>query len=451
MPTTPIFPLPLSPFEAYMVADDSPRYPMTVVVAAEFEGIFEPGALQAAVDEILPRHPLLSSRVIRTPHGHAWEPVAGASCPVTLLAADDPPPQPPARIDLTRQVGLRLHLRQAGSRAEVVMVFHHACTDAQGGVTFLADVLAAYATRVDPDHGSGPPARDLELLRTRATLGGDGESGTATAPGLGPLITEAWRWLRGRPAPIAPETPGPSAEEPEPWGFPEFQHHTFGVDETAALRRLAHARDASLNDLLLAELMMTISAWNEENGGTTKDPLRVCMPQTLRDDAAAPAPAMNAIGYSFLTRDSTELRDPDALLASIQEETTFIKRWRLGAVFNRGLEWGLKVPGLVRWTTRDSRCLSTVVLSNLGDPMRPFCEGLQTAEGQVTAGGVRLVRLLFTPPVRSNTRVALGVTETAGRLSVAARFDPYVFTPASGRRFLQRYVQRLETRGGLRS
>ncbi len=54
-----VFPLHLTPFENYMVADDRPEYPMTFIVEFEFDGQLDPPAFEAAIDDALQRHPLL--------------------------------------------------------------------------------------------------------------------------------------------------------------------------------------------------------------------------------------------------------------------------------------------------------------------------------------------------------------------------------------------------------
>src|SRR5262245_65459356 len=56
-----VFPLPLVPFERYMVTDDWPSHPMTIPVVLEFKGELQQEALIVALREALVNHPLLRS------------------------------------------------------------------------------------------------------------------------------------------------------------------------------------------------------------------------------------------------------------------------------------------------------------------------------------------------------------------------------------------------------
>ena len=51
--------LPLTPFEEYMLADDRPRQPMTFWLKAEVRGRLDHGVWRQAIDDMLPRDPLL--------------------------------------------------------------------------------------------------------------------------------------------------------------------------------------------------------------------------------------------------------------------------------------------------------------------------------------------------------------------------------------------------------
>lgn len=151
----PLFPLSLSPFEAYMVADDRPRYPMTVLMAMEFVGEFRPSVLQGALNEVLLHHPLFRSHVVRRRGHGAWSPVDHPSCLIDFRGADAPIVKAEEGFDLIRETGLRLWVRQGGGRAALLMQFHHACADAIGGIEFLGDLLATYAAESQP---GGPPS-----------------------------------------------------------------------------------------------------------------------------------------------------------------------------------------------------------------------------------------------------------------------------------------------------
>src|SRR5262245_31743240 len=61
--TAALFPLPLAPFERYLLADDCPRYPMQFFCRLRFSGRFERAALEQAYGLSVGRHPLLRAVV----------------------------------------------------------------------------------------------------------------------------------------------------------------------------------------------------------------------------------------------------------------------------------------------------------------------------------------------------------------------------------------------------
>ena len=72
-----LFPLPLAPFEKYMMLDDHERQPMAFVIRLYFSGRFDEAAFQQAVQRAITRHPLLRSLVVGESFRRwKWQPVA---------------------------------------------------------------------------------------------------------------------------------------------------------------------------------------------------------------------------------------------------------------------------------------------------------------------------------------------------------------------------------------
>lgn len=61
-----LFPLPLVPFESYMLADDRPAYPMNCFARIRFHGRLDRAALSSAMSVAVSRHPPLSAVVRRS-------------------------------------------------------------------------------------------------------------------------------------------------------------------------------------------------------------------------------------------------------------------------------------------------------------------------------------------------------------------------------------------------
>ena len=71
-----VFPLPLSPFERYMVLDDSDAYPMSIVLIARLKGDLRRAVFEESVEFALRRHPLLMSKISKVRGlGWCWIPV----------------------------------------------------------------------------------------------------------------------------------------------------------------------------------------------------------------------------------------------------------------------------------------------------------------------------------------------------------------------------------------
>ena len=56
-----VLPLPLTPFEDYMLADDRPQWPMAFFLRLRARGEYSLSVLERAVQAALARHPLLRS------------------------------------------------------------------------------------------------------------------------------------------------------------------------------------------------------------------------------------------------------------------------------------------------------------------------------------------------------------------------------------------------------
>ena len=147
-PARDLFPLPLSPFEPYMALDDTDAYPMTFVLLIKLKGNLLREPFQHAVHIALKRHPLLASRICHIPgKGTCWVPVATAA--PQLFWGNSQLSQHFAlreaavweRIDLAREIGLRISVDADSDRADVLFGFHHACTDGIGAVQFIGDLL----------------------------------------------------------------------------------------------------------------------------------------------------------------------------------------------------------------------------------------------------------------------------------------------------------------------
>lgn len=441
-----VFPLPLVPFERYMLADDRPAYPMAFPIQLEFTGVFDRGQLEAAAVESVARHPLLGSLVHRGWAGRPFWQVARDQAPAIDWGERGEPLRFASgeAVDLKREVGLRLWVRQGGGRATLTAQFHHACCDGLGALRFLGDVLAGYANRVA---SAGPTAEpepvEAGALRDRADFQSDVPLPVGPARALWTTVREGGRWALRRVTPLAAEPEAARRAGPEP-DYPGIEAESLDAAEHDALRSVASRRGVTVNDLLLRDLFLTLGQWNAERGsGRPGDWLQVNMPVNLRQRLRDSLPAANKMSYTFLARRPAQLADPDALLEGIRAETAAIKQWGLGVLFQAGLRWAGHVPGLMPLVAARTGCCATAVLTNLGELSRRLGARFPRQDGRLVAGDVVLDDCRLVAPLRPLTRAAFAVASYRGRLILNARCDPRCFTPAAARELLGRFADRV--------
>lgn len=202
VPVAQHFPLPLAPFEWYMLEDDRPDYPMTFSLRLRLSGRIRREVFEAALDEARGRHPLLCARIEHRPRrGPCWE-LADEVSP--FLDWDDAgvPLRHPAgeAMDLTSEAGLRLWVRQDTGTASVILQFHHACCDGLGGLQFAGDLLAAYGIRT-VCRAVQPVLLPLDAGRlwTRGDFSQDAPSWMSRVRRLGTSLREAYYWCARHP------------------------------------------------------------------------------------------------------------------------------------------------------------------------------------------------------------------------------------------------------------
>ena len=453
-----LFPLHLSPIEIYMLADDHPGHPMSFVVQVQLSGQIEREAFESVLDEALDRHPLLRAH-IASGKGDApcWKLASESRRDVDWGSDEEPMTCPDGEsIELTKETGLRVWVRQGVNDARVLLQFHHACCDGTGAYRFLGDLLAAYGIRTTTT-GKAPSLGvvDASQLRTRKHRG----LGMA-AQGVPGMRRRAFKEL-GKlfwklPAPISPSTQatgnGERAED-----FPGFLCRSFDRVEHQQLRDAAQRCNVTFNDLLLRDLFLTLESWNRQYGSKRRWPwswfkrrwLRILMPTDLRGGEDYEMPATNLSGCTFLTRSVQACASPEALLTGIRDETAQIKQKRSGAAFMDMVYVASKVRWVLPFALSRNVCLSTAVLSNPADPSRRFTAQLPRQSGKIVCGNLVLEEITGVPPLRPKMRAAFSVSQYDRRLTISLRCDPHTFRLKDTAALLDQYMEQLRKSAGI--
>jgi len=439
-----LFPLPLAAFEQYMLTDDCAEYPADFFVRLRFAGRMDRPALEAAAAAALRRHPLLRAVVRARGKGRfEWVPAESPNLPFTWHAGARPVASAAdLHIDLRRRIGWHVHVAQQDDQAEMLCQFHHACCDGLGAMRFIEDVLAGYHNALSPP-GACQALRALDpgRLRQRGKFG------------LSPLkyLLRAHKELLGllgsteyfmhRPVPLAGSAPLPDAAACE---FPAIFAHTFSAADTDKLRKLVAQIGGTVNDLLLRDLFVAISAWNVGRDPQLRNRfVRIMIPTNLRNAGDEATPAANVVSMVHLDRRPHSASSLRGLSRLARLEMKICKNWRLGLTTIHYMQFFRLFPGGLRKLIPTHRCLATTVLSNLGDITRDMA--LPRRDGRLVAGNLTLEAIDAVPPIRTMTHASFGVLFYAGRLTIALQYDARRFTGADGADLLSSYVRQIET------
>lgn len=393
--------MPLSPFDRLMLADDRPGCPMSFFAEFQVSGPLCEHRLRQAVDRASRRHPLLRSRLVPHPSRPAWR--GSDTGPTFVWHPREPATTLWRAFDLRQESGLRVVVLDAGPlRHRAIIQVHHAVCDGVSALEYAGDVWAAYA---------GLEPRPFSVARGRRVS--VPEAAGAAQNGL----REAWAFARFRPVPLAPlptgaRPPAPPREDPAapPYAWMEFDKQT-----TDGLREAAIARGGSLNDLVVAAVMRAAVAWNRKAGRRAGN-VRITMPVSLRPPGHR-QPACNDLGYAFLDRRAEECVAAERLTESVAASTRWVLENQAARFFLDAIAALGRWPGLLWLATRLPVCFSTAVVSNVGDPARRMRCGVEAVDGRLKPDDVVIERCFGVPPSRPRTRVSIGATTYAGRLT----------------------------------
>lgn len=439
-----VFPLPLAPFEEYMLQDDRPGYRMTFLVEQSFAGEIDRTAFEAGVAEASRRHPLLRAFVQRRfLRRWQWTSADGVLPPVEWGALDQPVrfPDDPG-IDLRLEVGVRFFVRVGEGRSRLISQFHHACCDGMGAIQFLSDLFAAYTRALFPT-AEKPPAYqpvDEAHLSRRNDLRVHHDQ---TMPWRRLCLkTLGYCWKYGAHAPVS-IAQSPSGETPLP--YPGTLTKTLNASVQRKLRQVARRWDVTINELLVRELMLTIRDWNQRRTPLQEhDSISILVPTNLRNMDHDHMSAANVMSYVAFQRTAAELRQPQQTLESINEESRFYKRWRYGAAFLDGLRVLRWMPGLLRFILSRKRSLSTAILSCIGDPSLAITANFPVNEdGNPVLGNLVFDDLNTAPPIRPGSHAAFTTWHFSNKLRLGVRCDPQRFTLESAQSLLDLFTDRV--------
>lgn len=441
-----VLPLATTVFERYMLTDDRERHPMTFTIRLKFTGEVDRSAFDTAIERGVRRHPLLCANLATDEKGDLnWIPALDPRPYVDYGNETTPLHFPGAeRIDLRNNTGLRIWVRSGDGRTEMRFQFHHSCCDGIGAYSVVEDVLCAYHLAMCPDdHEAGFHTKEPERLRTRAQFGLTWWRVVCRLPQeIWGAVVGMFLFMVSRPQPlVAPEQPADA--EDDPTRLLDYPAHTFDVEESNRLRDVAKSSHATMNDLLMRDLIVAMHDWNEKQSPETEGRLlRVIVPMNLRVPGDEKMPAANVVAMVNIDRWYRMYRNPARLLRSIAWEMRFLQYFRFSIAFIRCITLLERIPNGLSYVTRANRCYATSVLSNMGRVL--YHAKLPRCDGKLVTGGLLLEGVESAPPVRPFVATSLTCLFYGGRLTLVQNYDRHHFTPEAANELLAATVRQIQ-------
>lgn len=403
---------------------DTPAEPANVHLEITLLGRLDPAAFRTAALAALAANPRTSSR--RAP-GHRlsrrffWEQTAQLEHdPVAFTACSDDDELASQRAGfiarapcLDTSPPVAVLVASSPESDHVILNVHHAAMDGQSCVELLREIARRYRDETGQADGGGPAVPD-----------------SPPQPVVAKLATAAqWSSARRLPARVAAERGG---------------HRGCGVlvltlPDVPAVPPLADGDKATLNDVLIAALMMTVDRWNADHGQRPRQ-IRITVPVNARPPGQQRA-AGNLSRLVTVTADPSALRDESGLLRGVARQVrharlnpsppvdgasraiaalwcpTSVKRWLLRAT--------LRTAGRL--------ACDTAMLTNLGNVASPPDFGAPAAAAMAFSSTAHMPRGL-----------SIGAVTVNGHLAVALRYNRALLDEAAAAEFAIRYQATLD-------
>ena len=452
-----------TPFEWYMLEDDTAKYPMVFTSHYIIQGELNLELMLQAFKEALLEQPLLRSRAVRTndQSRYAWEVQSETECCSTLVFGPShfTTVSSTKRIDPFDGPNCRLSLKQITNpldktvenkviRYLVSLQFHHAVTDGIGSFEFCSDFFNSYIRLFtkQTDNNSGLTKRRVcrkaistDLLIERGMLDRRIPHPVKASTAYLFLAKELVKFFFAFPARIRriryrPFLPEVSTRTRE---FSEIQHHdqealfkgecdVSGIEISGeivdVLRRYAQSHGGTLNHILLAA---TFRAFSKMHTGKFRfaQPWVAVLPVNMRRATKQRIPAHNGIGYAFIRRSQKACLDWYQNFESLKTEFDAIQDWKLAALFVDALDFIRRFP---RWLARRivrNMSPGSFVWSYIGDPFRRFPQKLVEKDQVPQLAQSEITDFFAAPPTRPGTETSILVTLWQDSVRLWFRFD----------------------------
>lgn len=401
---------PVTLLDEHFIHADSVRCPMSVHIEIRVSGSIDVGQLRSAIRIAAGKHPIARARLVPAQRGSKtlnWEILPELQFePLTVLRAENSQQLQRAReqlvsvsVPLDTAPPFRLYLVHYEGGDYLILNVSHAAADGLGSTRLMYSILRAYAGLSDRDGGID----SIGVRNIPATLKLEGNGQRRKR--LTNLVRETSQFTR-KVTPIAPQ--GASGKA----GYGLF-YLNLDPHEVGQLNAKRHV-PASINDLLVAALHMSLDTWNRDRGVAAGNH-RIMIPVNLRPREWWYEVFCNYSSSFHISTRPDQRKTPGGLMNDIFRQTSVAKDKGFAASFLEPLALGAQLP---LWLKKrlipalDSSPLINGVLSNVGKLKESFSLG---DAGEVT-------EFWFSPPMFMSDGMAMGASGYQGSFHLCFRY-----------------------------
>ena len=234
---------------------------------------------------------------------------------------------------------------------------------------------------------------------------------------------------KARQPPTRVKGKGVSVKNPDELPGYGFELLAFSPRETRQFMA-RRVKPATVNDMLLAGLALTIREWNTRNGGKTGR-TAIMMPVNLRPEAWWFEVVTNFSSYVSVSIPASEQTDFAATTQAVCKQTAEYKEAGAAGVLIDLLELPKLFPAVLKARLKElfplfaTNLMETTVLSNLGR--------LATSPNMGEAG--KITDLYFTPPAPMPAGVSVGAASMEDRMFLTVRYRKAHFDATAAKEF----------------
>lgn len=418
--------------EVFIAADDD--LVPSVHIEARVSGRFDADRLAAALRAAVAKHPLARARLGNaslTARTLYWE-VADQPDHLAIEITDEPVNEVRSRLysrapDLSHSPAFSVAVVRSDGGDRLLLNLHHAAFDGMGAMRLLLSIARAYAG--EPDEVGGPPIEEARDIK-----------GIAGSRGINDLLVRARNLAttaadRKRITRVAHD-----GGSPDGWRY-VFAPLTIAGDElaTALARR---PQGATVNDLAMAALALTVLRWNRLHDSPIGDSVSVNMPVNFRPADWATEVISNFSSYLAIVLqvdDVTDLEKATALVAAI---TGPMKQSGAAGWVVDLVEQGNALPAKLKRQFQlllplvEDKIVDSTCLSNLGRVAIPDFGGDAGATTEVWFSPTSAMRVM---------PLCLGLVGTGNTLRGMFRSDGHTIGAEALGRFAAMYRETLLT------